>query len=166
MAIKLDLIEKYLYSLDLKYEKINEETINLSVSNNNDKVLIFIILHDDGEYLEVRTFKHLDDLLAEASEEKRVDLLKWMLENNYKTKFGTWEYNPENHQHHITIEHIIADGSLIEKQFTRIFNIICSSINHIPEMKKILGVAGGLSEKEKKRQELLAQLQELDESSI
>lgn len=162
MAIDITQIEQYLQDMDLKYSKRNDETLVLFVSNEENEIMIIISLLEDGEFLRIHTVKHLDELLAEASEEKRVDLLKWMLENNYKTKFGTWEYNPENHEHHITIEHIIADGSLTEKQFTRIFNRIYSSINHIPEMKKILGVAGGLSEKEKKRQALLAQLQALD----
>lgn len=163
MAISIGKIEKFLDAMDLNYQKKDENTI-LTGSGDDDgnRIMIVIQLQEDGEFLQLRTVKHLDDLVEEASEEKRTELLKWMLHQNYQTKNGTWEYDPTDHDHHMAIGHIIEDGDLTASQFQRMFMIIAKSMSSIPEMKKILGLVEEMDPVEKKRQELLAQLRELE----
>lgn len=162
MAIKIEKIEEYLGELDLKFEKRKENLILVIISSEIDKLYVFIHLDENGEYIELRAIKHLDELVAEANEERRIELLKWMLNENYNKKIGTWEYNSEDHNHNFTIGHVIEDGDLTGKQFKRMLNSVARSLHDIQKMKDILN-PNALSEKEKKRISLLAQLQELDE---
>lgn len=169
MAIELSKLTGFLDEIGVNYDERDENTIVFPYSNDDDKILVVVKLMEDGEFLQMRTLKHLDDLVAEASEEKRNALLKWMLNKNYTTKMGTWEYDPEDHDHHIAIGCSIEDNDLTIKQFARMFKAIIDSVKVIPEMKEILGIMPAeddLSEKEKKRQELLRQLQDLDEDGI
>ena len=166
MAIKITQIQGYLDEMGVNYENRDDETLIFPMSDEDNKIIIITKVMEDGEYIQMRTLKHLDDLVAEATEEKRVALLKWMLNKNYSRKLGAWEYDPEDHDHHISVGHSIEDGDLTMKQFMRMFKIVANSLDDIPEMKEILGVSGGMSAKEKKRQELMKQLQELEEDGI
>ncbi len=166
MAIKITQIQGYLDDMGVNYENRDDETLVFPMSDDDNKIVIIVKVLEDGEYLQMRTLKHLDDLLAEAAEDKRVDLLKWMLGTNYKRKLGAWEYDPEDHDHHIAVGHSIEDGDLTLKQFMRMFKIVANSLDDIPEMKEILGISDGMSAKEKKRQELMKQLQDLEEDGI
>jgi len=166
MAIKISQIQGYLDEMGVNYEDRDNETIAFPMSDEENKIIIIVKLLEDGEYMQMRTIKHLDDLVEQASEEKRIALLKWMLNRNYVSKLGAWEYDPEDYDHHIAAGHSIEDGDLTLKQFVRIFKIISNSLDLIPEMKEVLGVSDGMSAKEKKRQALLKQLQDLDEDGI
>ncbi len=163
MAIELKKIIRILDGLDLNYDQRDEETLVLGNQEGEDKVFIIIKLLEDGEFLSMRTLKHLDDLVAEADEDKRTALLNWMLNQNYTRKLGQWEYDPEDHDHHISIGFPIEDGDLTEKQFMRMFTVIAKSVDSIKPMKAVLGLVDSAEdEKERKRQELLAQLAALD----
>ena len=162
MAIKIEKIEEYLNKMDLGFEKRKENLIVVIISGEIDKLFIVIHLDEDGKYIEISAIRHLDELIAEANEDRRIELLKWMLNENYKKKIGTWEYNSEDHNHRITVGHVIEDGGLTGKQFKRMLNSVARSLHDIQNMKDILN-PNALSEKEKKRISLLAQLQELDE---
>ncbi len=166
MAINITQIQGYLDELGVNYENRDEDTIVFPMSDKENKIVIVTKILEKGEYIQMRTLKHLDDLVSEATEEKRVALLKWMLGKNYKSKLGSWEYDPEDHDHHMAIGHSIEDGELTKKQFHRMFKVVANSLDDIPEMKEILGVSSGMSAKEKKRQELMQQLQALEEDGI
>jgi len=166
MAIKISKIQSYLDDMGVNYENRENDTIAFPMSDEENKIVIVIKLMEDGEYIQMRTVKHLDGLVEEASEEKRAALLKWMLHRNYISKLGAWEYDPADHDHHISIACAIEDGDLSTKQFLRMFKIIANSLDLIPEMKEVLGISDGMSAKEKKRQALLKQLQDLDEDGI
>ena len=166
MAIKISKIQSYLDDMGVNYENRENDTIAFPMSDEENKIVIVIKLMEDGEYIQMRTVKHLDDLVEQASEEKRADLLKWMLHKNYVSKLGAWEYDPADHDHHIAVACSIEDGDLTTKQFLRMFKIIANSLDLIPEMKEVLGISDGMSAKEKKRQALLKQLEELDDGGI
>lgn len=166
MAISITQIQGYLDDAGVNYENRDEDTIVFPMSDDENKIVIVTKILEDGEYIQMRTLKHLDDLVSEATEVKRVALLKWMLGKNYTSKLGAWEYDPEDHDHHMAVGHSIEDGDLTRKQFLRMFKVVANSLDDIPEMKEILGVSGGMSAKEKKRQELMQQLQALEEDGI
>jgi len=166
MAIKMSKIQSYLDELGVNYENRENETIAFPMSDEENKIVIVVKLLEDGEFLQMRTVKHLDDLVEEATEEKRADLLKWMLHRNYISKLGAWEYDPADYDHHLAVGCSIEDGDLTMKQFLRIFKVVANSLDLIPEMKEVLGISDGMSAKEKKKQALLKQLQELDEDGI
>jgi hypothetical protein len=164
MAISIAKIYAFLDHLEMKYERKDDETVVTGFGDGKgNSVMVLIRLLEDGEFLQFRTLKHLDDLVAEASPEKRVELMKWMLHENYTNKNGAWEYDPADHDHHIAIGHPIEDGDLTFKQFKRMIGVMQKSTECIPEMKKVLGLAvEELDPIERKRQELLAQLRALD----
>ena len=166
MAITLSKIEQYLDALEFKYKNKSEDTLLTGAQSENGRVVIAIKLMEDGEFLQIRSVKHLDELLEEADIEGRTDLLNWMLYKNYTSKLGTWEYDPSDHDHHISVAYPVEDGDLTLKQFTRLLQVITHSCEAIPDMKKALGlVSVEIDPKELKRQELLAQLAELDSNS-
>lgn len=165
MAISSAKIKQYLKEVDFNYDERDANTIVTGFSDDaNNKVVIVISLMEDGEYLQMRTIKHLDDLVAEAEPERRAELLKWMLNKNYTTKNGAWEYDPDDHDHHLSIGHVIEDGDLTLKQFMRMLGVMTQSASLIPEMKQVLGIKdAAIDPVELKRQELLAQLRALEE---
>lgn len=167
MAISISKIKGFLDQIDFNYQMKDEDTIITGYEDEGNKVMIVIRLMEDGEFLQMRTVKHLDELVEEASEEKRAALLNWMLKQNYTTKNGSWEYDPEDHDHHLSIAHVIEDGDLTQKQFMRMLSVLTNSASSIPEMKQVLGVASGstIDPVELKRQELLAQLRALDDGA-
>ncbi len=166
MAISAATIKQYLENVELNYDERDENTFAVGFSKDDNKVVILIRLMEDGEFLQMRTIKHLDGLLETADPEKRADLLTWMLKKNYSTKNGSWEYDPDDHDHHIAIGHVIEDGDLTQKQFVRMLSILTNSASLIPEMKEILGFGEeSIDPVEQKRQELLAQLRALEEGT-
>jgi hypothetical protein len=166
MAIQLSKIEGYLNDIDFNFERRDDETILTAYSNDaGDRIMIAIKLVENGEFLQMRTVKHLDELVEQAKPEKRMELLTWMLHQNYRSKVGAWEYDPGDHDHHMYIGHAIEDGDLTQIQFMRLLKVLLNSLDSIPEMKKILGVGGADDETERKRRELLAQLAALDGKS-
>nr|WP_320135062.1 YbjN domain-containing protein [uncultured Amphritea sp.] len=162
MAITLNKLEQYLDELEFNYQQKDEDTLLTGAKDENGQVMIVIRLMEDGEFLQIRTVQHLDDLVKEANDENRAALLSWMLYRNYQTKLGAWEYDPSDHDHHISIGFGIEDGDLTLKQFARMLNTITKSCEIIPEMKQVLCVEAEIDPKELKRQELLAQLAALD----
>lgn len=167
MAITTAKIKQYLNQLDFNFEERDENTVVTGMSDENDNsVVIAIRLMEDGEFMQIRTLKHLDDLVAEAAPEKRIELLKWMLNQNYTTKTGAWEYDPDDHDHHLAIGHVIEDGDVTFKQFARMLGAVSRSAKLIPEMKEVLGIKeAAIDPVEQKRQELLAQLRALEEGT-
>lgn len=162
MAIMLSKIEQYLDFLELKYQKKDENTLLTGAKDDSGQVMIVIRLMEDGEFLQMRTVQHLDDLIKEVDEDSRIALLKWMLYANYQTKLGTWEYDSSDHDLHLSVSFPIEDGDLTAKQFARLLHTLTSSCKSIPEMKAVMGVAAEIDPVELKRKELLAQLAELD----
>ncbi|RTE67760.1 hypothetical protein EH243_02085 [Amphritea opalescens] len=162
MAITLSKIEQYLGELDFNFQSKDETTLLTGAKDENGQVMIVIRLMEDGEFLQIRTVQHLDDLVKDSTDEHRAALLNWMLYKNYQTKLGAWEYDPSDYDHHISIGFPIEDGDVTLKQFTRMLQTIASSCELIPEMKETLGVEVETDPKELKRQELLAQLAALD----
>lgn len=167
MAIALSDVKDFLDGIGLKYKEKDEESVLFPFTDDeiDEKVLIAVSLLEDGEFLRMRTVKHLDDLVAEADEDKRQALLQWMLYQNYRSKLGTWEYDPTDHDHHIAVSMGIEDGTLSKKQMMRMLAVVLKSVELIPEMKKVLGIesaSSNESDTDKKRAELLAQLAELD----
>jgi len=165
MAIEQSLITGFLDKINVKYRVRDEEDIITTFSSDDgDKVMVVISLLENGEFLRMRTIKHLDDLIEQAPEEKRMALLEWMLKYNYNHKMGTWEYDPEDHDHRITTTMTIEDGSVKAPQFIRMLKVMMDSVDLIPEMKKVLGIEeADEDDVEKKRKELLAQLAALDD---
>lgn len=168
MAMSLQDIKDFLTDIGFNFQEKDEESLLFPYSDSDidEKILVLVKLQEGGEFLSMRTVKHLDELVAEATEEKRRALLEWMLFQNYRTKIGTWEYDPTDHDHHLAVSAGIEDGVLTKKQLMRMLAVMVKSVELIPEMKKILGIepAGNdQSEADKKRAELLAQLAALDE---
>jgi ribulose 1,5-bisphosphate synthetase/thiazole synthase len=167
MAITLKEVTDFLDDVGIKYQEKDEERVIFPYSDDeiDEKILIVVSVQEDGEFLSMRTIKHLDDLVAEADEEKRRALLDWMLYQNYRSKVGAWEYDPSDHDHHLSVSMPIEDGTVSKKQMMRMLAVMVKSVELIPEMKKILGIESAVadtSETDKKRAELLAQLAELD----
>ena len=168
MAMSIQDVKDFLKDVGLNFQEKDEETLLFPYSDTDidEKILVVVKLEEDGEFLSMRTVKHLDDLVAEADEEKRRALLDWMLFQNYRSKIGAWEYDPSDHDHHLAVSMGVEDGTPTKKQLMRMLAVMVKSVELIPEMKKVLGIetAGDdQSEADKKRAELLAQLAALDE---
>lgn len=171
MAISLKDVTDFLDEIGLKYEVKDSDDVVFPYSDKDtgENILVVVSVLENGEYLRMRTVKHLDDLVAEADEEKRRALLDWMLYQNYRSKLGTWEYDPNDHDHHISVSLGVEDGTVTHRQMMRMLSMVLKSVELIPEMKRVLGLLpadnGDADEIEAKRAALLAQLRELDGQS-
>lgn len=166
MAIQQSLIKAFLDDIGLNYQERDQETMVFSYTGDNDSsIMVVARIMEDGEYFKMHTIKHLDELMDTVSEDKKNALKDWMLYRNYSTKVGAWEYDPSDNDIHFSVEYPIEDGTLTKKQFLRGFAAVIQSADVMLEMKQVLGLAPAMDDKERKRQELLRQLKELEGDS-
>jgi len=140
MAVTLEEIGGWLDQMDLKYkleeDKIvllsgDEKTTNFHFLKAKDEGRIFewnmIIVDDEKkEQFKVKEHEHLSTLLA------------YLLQINYQTKFGTWEYDPKDGEISLKVEIPLEDAKMTFKQFERICSLTFDTEEYSQNFKEIL----------------------------
>ena len=162
MAVTLEEIGNFLDKLEFNY-KTEKDMIITGLGDETNSFMIIIKARDDGRVFDLNA--HIVDKEAKnalnAQGEHVGMLLPQLLYYNYKTKFGTWEFDPSDGELQFCVEIPLEDAKMTQKQFERIISMLSTVIDeHIPEIISILKEGKKLP-KEDEEEEILAMLQEL-----
>ena len=142
MAVTLEQIATYLDNAEFKYKHDEEKELIFLVASDKDSMYgHFIRAKDDGDIFEWQ-MQILDENMDQLNikDHKYVGkVLSHILFLNYKTKFGTWEFNPKDGDIRLAVEIPLEDALMTENQFTRIMSLMLSDANkHADEIMHIL----------------------------
>ena len=140
MAVTLEEIAGWLEQQEFKHkiedESIvvitgTEDTTNIHVIKAKDEGRIFewkmgIVDEEKKEQFKVKEHKYLPQLLA------------YLLQVNYQTKFGTWEYDPEDGEVAFNVEIPLEDATMTFKQFKRICSLTMDTSEYTNNIRHIL----------------------------
>lgn len=125
MAVTLEEISGWLDNLEVKHKLDSEEKKILSGVGDGDtnKSLVFELEEDGGMF---QAYMNLLDeefnVLKIKDHEHKALVLQHILNLNYGTKFGTWEFDPRDGEIRLAIEIPLEDAKMTQKQLKRIFN--------------------------------------------
>lgn len=142
MAVTLEQIVGYLKNADFKHHHdIENEVVVLITGDEDSTYAHFIRARDDGKIFEWQM-----EIIDENKKPLKIkghkyisQVLSHLLFLNYETKFGTWEYNPQDGGIHLTVEIPLEDALMTEKQFNRIKGyMVNDGDDHVDEILHIL----------------------------
>ena len=142
MAVTLEQIAEYLTNADLKYKHDEEKKIIFLMSgDDNSTYSHFIRAKDDGNIFEWQ-MQILDDTMGQLNIKDHKyagEVLSHLLFLNYKTKFGTWEFDPKEGDIRLAVEIPLEDALMTENQFKRIMSLMLGDADkHANEILYIL----------------------------
>ncbi len=142
MAVTLEQIGGYLNNADLKYKHDEEKELILLISSDeNSTYSHFIRAKEDGDIFEWQ-MQILDDTMKQLNIKDHKyagKVLSHLLFLNYKTKFGTWEFNPKDGDIRLAVEIPLEDALMTEKQFKRIMSLMLGDADkHADQISHIL----------------------------
>ncbi len=160
MAMTIQEISKILDEVNFGHKLDEEDNMIISGGGTDENTLAFFInLLDDGETFQMDG-RLLDDNkeMIKAKDHKYVAVLMvYLLQRNYETKFGTWEFNPEDGTVRVMVEIPLADNILTAAQLKRITEMMVSCSQEQGHIKHIL--ATGELPKEETPAEMIATLE-------
>ena len=122
MAVTLEEISGWLDQLEYKYTLKDGKAV-LMTGNDTYTNIHFITPRDDGRIFEwsMNMLDMENKSAFKVKEHKYLQtLLRYLLQLNYTTKFGTWEYNSESGLIAFNVEIPLEDATMTFKQFERI----------------------------------------------
>lgn len=130
MAFTLEAVSQWLNEENIKHSLDTErEVISFTIAGNV-RTEHFIRAIEDGELFHY-SIQILDDKLSYLTIVKDhphiVTVLQYILMQNYKIKFGVWEYNYNDGDIRFCIEVPLEDAQMTQKQFKRIFSMAYDS---------------------------------------
>jgi len=164
MAFTLEEIVAYLKNDEMKFDIDKEKhVLRLGLTDGNEKGLVTITAQEDGEL-----FSLYMDPMNENNEAFDIPLdhphlnlvLPQLLFANFRTKFGTWEYDPRDGDLRFAIEFPVEDGTITQNQFNRIINCVTSMFEFQAKFRHILE-KGSLPSEKNEDDELLALLEKV-----
>ncbi len=163
MAVTLEQIAGYLNNVELKYKHDEEKELIFLIASDEDSMYShFIRAKDDGDIFEWQ-MQILDDTMEHLNIKDHKyagKVLSHLLFLNYKTKFGTWEFDPRDGDIRLAVEIPLEDALMTEKQFKRIMSLMLSDANkHADEILHILKT--GEIPEDNSEAEMLAMLEEM-----
>lgn len=142
MAFTLKEIGAYLkknkMSFDIDKEK---EILTLGMSDGTEKGALFIRAKEEGKIfsLEMEPMNDVKKPLDIPNDHPHLNLvLPQLLFANYKTKFGTWEYDPSDGDLKFSIEFPIEDGTITQQQFERVLSGVNTAFEYQAKFRHIL----------------------------
>ena len=143
MATSLKQLSEFLESMGLNYKIVEDQDVILTGASDGDHSMsILLNAQENGNVFELNANPRDKDgniIHVPSDHEHKNLLLQRLLEYNYKTKFGTWEYNPNDGEIAFNIEIPLEDALMTEKQFARIISMVMTALSeHVPEIKSII----------------------------
>ncbi len=140
MAVTLEEISGWLDQMEFKY-KLEDDKIILFSSDEDSTNMHFLKAKDDGRIFEWKMII-VDEEKKEQFKVKEHEylstLLVYLLQVNYQTKFGTWEYDPKDGEITLNVEIPLEDAKMTYKQFERICSLTMDTGEYTDNIKKIL----------------------------
>ena len=171
MAMTLQEISDILTSNGFNHSYDKEDKIIFAKgTSSGESLALFIRLNEDGEFFDMSSrLMDGDEFLNTKGTKHLQVLMAYLLQRNFDTKFGTWEYNSEDGTISFAVEIPLEDNNLTAKQLKRITGIMISAGDEAKNIKHILA-KGSLplegDEAAKKIAELEAMLAQLQGSGI
>lgn len=141
MAFTLEEIGAY-FNNDVKFEiDTEQESLIFGMTDGTEKGMVFIRARENGEVfsLEMEPLNEDQSRFDIPSNHPHVHLaLPQLLFANYSTKFGTWEYDPNDGDLKFSIEFPIEDGTITQKQFERILSGVSSAFEYQAQFRHVL----------------------------
>ena len=120
MAVTLDEIENFIKNEGLKYDRKDDEIVLIS-SDDESTYYHRIKLQENGNIFKWQMNPvDGDDALKIKDHKYQKEVLMHLLNLNYITKFGTWEYDPDDGETRLVVEIPLEDAKMTQKQFHRI----------------------------------------------
>jgi len=162
MAVTLEEISEWLEQQEYNFG-LEEDKIVLITSGEDSQSLHRIRAKDDGRIFEWNMVIVDETTALKVKEHKHLQtLLVYLLQMNYTTKFGTWEYDPTDGEIAFNIEIPLEDAVMTFKQFERICSMTMNTETQTNNIKKILETGEMPKDDEDERlailEELLAKL--------
>lgn len=168
MAVTLEEIKGWLDAKELNYKEAeqHDSAVHLAFSNDGFDGYVKIELEEDGELIQVYCNEWVadDELLKVKDHKYQLLVLQYLLDKNYREKFGTWELDPTDGEVRFAVEIPLEDNTLTEKQFNRIMYRAFNTQEEFEVIHKILETGEIPEDEEAGTSALLAELmQQLEE---
>ena len=140
MAVTLKEISGWLDQLELKYDLKDDKIIFFSGDESSTQMHV-IKAREEGSIFEwsMGIVNDEQDGVFKVKEHKHLStLLAYLLQVNYQTKFGTWEYDPKDGEITLNVEIPLEDAKMTFKQFKRICSLTLDTDEYTDNIKKIL----------------------------
>jgi len=163
MAIKLDQIKSFLDAREIKYFDApkHNASVHLVYGDDDFTGYVKIELEEDGELIQFYCNEIIEDEPLKVKDHKyQLVVLQYLLDKNYKEKFGTWELDPKDGEVRFAVEIPLEDNTLTEKQFDRILRRTLGTQENFEEIHQILKT-GELPEDDLEKLALMAKLIEM-----
>lgn len=159
MAVELKEISGWLDNIEIKH-RLSEDEIQTGLGGDVS-LAVKIQTKDDGKTFElVANCVDLEkeEFLRIKDHEHCNIVLPHLLYLNYKTKFGTWEYDPTDGEIRLAVEIPLEDALMTEEQFLRIFQYVGNNVDtYYKEINEILQT-GVLPKEDDNVEDLLRQM--------
>jgi len=161
MAVTLNQIAQWLTEKEVNFHHDTEkEVIIFATGNKGTMQYHFIRTKENGDIFEwqMQILDENKNQIMIKDHQYVTKALSHMLYLNYKTKFGTWEYDPSDGDIRLAIEIPLEDALMTTKQFDRILNyMIRDGQNGADDIRHILST--GEVSKESTEDNMIAQLE-------
>ncbi len=140
MAVTLEEISGWLDQLELKYDMKDEKIVFFLDDDNSTKMHV-LKAKEEGCLFEwnMRIVNDEQDGVFKVKEHEYLStLLAYLLQINYQTKFGTWEYDPKDGEINLNVEIPLEDAKMTFNQFKRICSLTLDTYEFTDNIKKIL----------------------------
>jgi hypothetical protein len=141
MAFTLAQIKGYLDELEMKIISDDEDKIVFGMGSDGQVGGVFIRAREDGEVFDLQMEPLNEDMSnfdLDTDTPHLATALAHMLYMNYKSKFGSWEYDPSDGDIRFSVEIPLEDAVMTKKQFKRVLSMVDTQISQIAEIKTIL----------------------------
>ncbi len=135
MDTKLEAVGRFLIASTYKVKRV-DDALMITLENEVARARVYFRTKDDGDILSIELEPLEGDLHFDLSAtHKHLNIVLFqMLRENYKNKFGSWEYNPDVGDLRFTVEIPLADTELSKKQFILIIKMLKRALNTQDEL--------------------------------
>lgn len=141
MAVTLEEVKSKLDEIGFNYQDSNkhDSAVHLMFGDDNFDGYVKIELEEDGELIQFYCNQMIEAKpLAVKDHENKLLVLQFLLDRNYKEKFGTWELDPSDGEIRFAVEIPLEDNTLTDKQFARIMKRVAGTQEEFEAIDKIL----------------------------
>lgn len=131
MAMDLKIISNWLKEDDTKHHLDEDEGLIVFGAQADVQAAHFIRLRESGELFvyQVQIRKDDENFVVSQDHQHINVFLKYLLHENYTTKFGCWEYDYTDGDIRYSVEIPLEDGEITQKQFKRIISMMFSNVD-------------------------------------
>lgn len=160
MAESLSRISQWLNEDDTKHHFDKEKGLIAFGTKGDVQTGHFIRIKEEGKMFTWQVQLQVDDGNFSVPEDHKhiLVLLKYLLHENYTTKFGCWEYDSEDGDIRYAVEIPLEDAKMTQEQFKRICSLMFSNVDTM--MNKVLQICetGEVPKEEDRMAKLAEQL--------